>query len=85
MLIGGFFCFYSFGGQIVADQVKSLDWRLRKAEKKGTVAKTVVEEVVPPFLLLIATRSDRGAALAENPFLKRRYTGSTFSEGRRRP
>ena len=28
------------------DQVKSLEWQVRKAEKKGRVAKTVVEEVV---------------------------------------
>lgn len=33
-------------GVILADQVKSLDWRVRKAEKKGTVAKAVLDEVV---------------------------------------
>ena len=30
---------------ILADQVKSLDWQMRKAEKKGMVAKMVQEEV----------------------------------------
>lgn len=34
------------GGVILADQVKSLDWQVRRAEKKGKVAKTVLEEVV---------------------------------------
>lgn len=33
-------------GVILADQVKSLDWQVRKAEKKGKVAKAVMEEVV---------------------------------------
>ena len=33
-------------GVILADQVKSLDWKVRKAEKKGNVSKAVLEEVV---------------------------------------
>jgi len=33
-------------GVILADQVKSLDWQVRKAEKKGNVCKAVLEEVV---------------------------------------
>jgi mRNA interferase MazF len=33
-------------GVILADQVKSLDWQVRRAEKKGRVAKSVLEEVV---------------------------------------
>jgi len=33
-------------GVILADQVKSLDWRVRKAEKKGKVPRLVLEEVV---------------------------------------
>ena len=33
-------------GVILADQVKSLDWQVRKAEKKGMVAKTAMEEVI---------------------------------------
>ena len=33
-------------GVILADQVKSLDWQVRKAEKKGNVSKAVLEEVV---------------------------------------
>jgi len=31
---------------ILADQVKSLDWQVRKAEKKGKVSRAVLEEVV---------------------------------------
>lgn len=33
-------------GVILADQVKTLDWEVRNAEKKGKVAKMVLEEVV---------------------------------------
>ena len=33
-------------GVILADQVKSLDWQVRRSEKKGTVNKEVLEEVV---------------------------------------
>jgi mRNA interferase MazF len=33
-------------GAILADQVKSLDWQKRKAEKKENVSKAVIEEVV---------------------------------------
>lgn len=33
-------------GVILADQVKSLDWQIRRAEKKGQVAPEVLEEVV---------------------------------------
>lgn len=33
-------------GVILADQVKSLDWQVRQAEKKGNVSKAVLEEVV---------------------------------------
>jgi mRNA interferase MazF len=31
---------------ILADQVTSLDWQVKKAEKKGKVAQKVLEEVV---------------------------------------
>jgi len=31
---------------ILSDQVKSLDWQVRKAEKKGKVSRLVLEEVV---------------------------------------
>ena len=37
---------YKVQGVILADQVKSLDWQVRKAEKKGNVSKAVLEEVV---------------------------------------
>jgi mRNA interferase MazF len=33
-------------GVILADQVKSLDWQVRRAEKKGKVSPEVLEEVV---------------------------------------
>jgi mRNA interferase MazF len=33
-------------GVILADQVKSLDWQKRNAEKKGNVSKVVIEEVI---------------------------------------
>lgn len=33
-------------GVILADQVKSLDWQVRRAEKKGKVPDRVLEEVV---------------------------------------
>lgn len=33
-------------GVILADQVKSLDWQVRKAEKTGKVTKLVLDEVV---------------------------------------
>ena len=33
-------------GVILADQVKSLDWQARKAEKKGTVSRAVLDEVI---------------------------------------
>jgi mRNA interferase MazF len=33
-------------GVILADQVKSLDWQVRRAEKLGKVTKPVLEEVI---------------------------------------
>lgn len=33
-------------GVILADQVKSLNWQVRRAEKSGKVSKDVLEEVV---------------------------------------
>ena len=33
-------------GVILADQVKSMDWQVRKAEKKGKVSRAALEEVV---------------------------------------
>ena len=36
----------SVKGVILADQVKSLDWQVRRAEKKGIVTKEVLEEVI---------------------------------------
>lgn len=33
-------------GAILADQVKSLDWKVREAEKKGKVSKDTLQEVL---------------------------------------
>ena len=38
---------------ILADQVKSLDWRVRNAKRKGTVASEVLDEVRGKILALI--------------------------------
>ena len=32
-------------GVVLSDQVKSLDWRVRKAKKKGSVSEEVLQEV----------------------------------------
>jgi mRNA interferase MazF len=32
-------------GVVLSDQVKSLDWRVRKAKKKGVVSEEVLQEV----------------------------------------
>ena len=39
-------------GVILADQVKSLDWQKRNAEKKGNVSKAVLEEVVEKIMAI---------------------------------
>jgi mRNA interferase MazF len=38
---------------VLADQVKSLDWRARKAKKKGVVDESVLAEVVGKLGALI--------------------------------
>lgn len=40
-------------GVILADQVKSLDWRVRRAEKKGTASREVLEEVVGKVMAIV--------------------------------
>uniref|UniRef100_UPI0038B32576 endoribonuclease MazF n=1 Tax=Geomonas terrae TaxID=2562681 RepID=UPI0038B32576 len=40
-------------GVILADQVKSLDWRARRAEKDGKVTRQVLEEVVMKVRALV--------------------------------
>ena len=40
-------------GAILSDQVKSLDWRVRKAERLCTAPEGVMEEVLGKFLALI--------------------------------
>ena len=40
-------------GVVLADQVKSLDWRVRQARKKGTAPKDVVEQTLKRAVLLL--------------------------------
>lgn len=40
-------------GAVLADQVKSLDWRIRRATKLGTVPARILEEVVQKVELLL--------------------------------
>lgn len=41
-------------GVVLADQVKSLDWRARKAKRKGKVSEDVLAEVIGKLSALIA-------------------------------
>jgi len=43
-------------GAVLADQVKSLDWRLRKARKKAAVGPAVVDEVRAKIKALLQIR-----------------------------
>jgi mRNA interferase MazF len=45
-------------GAILSDQVKSLDWRMRKAERIASVPKAVVEEVLAKILTILGLESD---------------------------
>lgn len=45
----------SISGVVLSDQVKSLDWRARRAVKIGSVPKPVLEQVVARVLALVAT------------------------------
>lgn len=40
-------------GGVLADQVKSLDWRARQARKKGKAPKDVVEQTLRRILMLL--------------------------------
>ena len=40
-------------GAVLADQIKSLDWKVREAEKKGKVSKEILEEVLEKLKTLI--------------------------------
>lgn len=40
-------------GVILSDQVKSLDWNARRAEKKGAVSRAVLEEVVEKVMAIL--------------------------------
>lgn len=41
-------------GVALADQVKSLDWEIRKAEKKGTASPEITEEVLGKLSTLLS-------------------------------
>ena len=43
-------------GVVLSDQVKSLDWRVRKAKKKGTVAEEVLQDVRAKIKALLGIR-----------------------------
>lgn len=42
-------------GVVLSDQVKSLDWRIRKAKKKGAVSEAVMRETRAKIKALLAT------------------------------
>jgi mRNA interferase MazF len=44
------------GGAVLADQVKSLDWRQRKARRKGAVGAAVMDEVRAKIKALLLIR-----------------------------
>lgn len=43
----------SLGGVVLADQVRSLDWRVRRAERISTAPSAVLDEVLAKLLPLI--------------------------------
>ena len=43
-------------GVVLSDQVKSLDWRVRKAKKKGAVSALVMQEVRAKIKTLLAIK-----------------------------
>ncbi len=43
-------------GVALSDQVKSLDWRVRKAKKKGTVPEDVLQDVRAKIKALLGIR-----------------------------
>jgi mRNA interferase MazF len=40
-------------GAVLADQVKSMDWKAREAEKKGKVSKETLQEVLEKLNTLL--------------------------------
>ncbi|HJV33962.1 endoribonuclease MazF [Geomonas sp.] len=40
-------------GVILADQVKSLDWQVRRAEKKGAVSKEILKQVMGKIMAIL--------------------------------
>ena len=47
-------------GAVLSDQMKSLDWRVRKARRIGSVPAEVLEETVGKILALVDPDGDRG-------------------------
>lgn len=48
---------YRVSGAILSDQIKSLDWRVRKAERIATAHRDVIEEVLAKILTLVGFES----------------------------
>jgi mRNA interferase MazF len=46
-------------GAILSDQIKSLDWRVRKARRIGTLPADVLQETVGKILALVDPDGDR--------------------------
>ena len=47
-------------GAVLSDQMKSLDWRVRKARRIGSVPAEVLEETVGKILALVDPEGERG-------------------------
>jgi mRNA interferase MazF len=43
-------------GVVLSDQVKSLDWRVRKAKRKGAASKAVTEQTLARIRVLLGER-----------------------------
>ena len=46
-------------GAVLSDQIKSLDWRVRKARRIGSVPADVLQETVGKILALVAPEAAR--------------------------
>ena len=48
---------HEVSGAILSDQIKSLDWRVRKAKRMDCVSQNVLEEVLSKILTLLGSES----------------------------
>jgi len=48
---------HKISGAILSDQIKSLDWRVRKARRISTVPKALLEEVLAKIMTLVGFES----------------------------